>query len=168
MKADRGRLAFTALIFVFVLFFVVISFSYEYKSRLIPLLVGSSTLVLVLAVLVNEIRPVSILEKINVDWTKDLRGQVSAPKIKEKVGTKKFLIIICWIFGFFLLIFLFGFHISIALFTFVFLRIEGKVNWIKALLMAGIAWAFVFAVFELAMDFGLFEGILFGEIIPPI
>ena len=168
MKADRGRLAFTALILLFVLFFIVTSFSYEHDARLIPLLVGFSTLVLVLAVLVNEIHPVSIIEKMNVDWTKDLKVQESSPKKKEKVVAKKLLIIICWIFGFFLFIFLFGFPISIALFTFAFLKIEGKVSWAKALLTAVIVSAAVFVIFEWAMGFGLFEGVLFGEIIPPI
>ncbi len=168
MKADRGRLAFTALILLFVLFFIVTSFSYEHDARLIPLLVGFSTLVLVLAVLVNEIHPVSIVEKMNVDWTKDLKVQESSPKKKEKVAAKKLLIIICWIFGFFLFIFLFGFPISIALFTFAFLKIEGKVSWAKALLTAVIVSAAVFVIFEWAMGFGLFEGVLFGEITPPI
>ena len=168
MKADRGRLAFTALILLFVLFFIVTSFSYEHDARLIPLLVGFSTLVLVLAVLVNEIHPVSIIEKMNVDWTKDLKVQESSPKKKEKVAAKKLLIIICWIFGFFLFIFLFGFPISIALFTFAFLKIEGKVSWVKALLTAVIVSAAVFVIFEWAMGFGLFEGVLFGEIIPPL
>jgi hypothetical protein len=168
MKADRGRLAFTALILLFVLFFIVTSFSYEHDARLIPLLVGFSTLVLVLAVLVNEIHPVSIIEKMNVDWTKDLKVQESSPKKKEKVAAKKLLIIICWIFGFFLFIFLFGFPISIALFTFAFLKIEGKVSWAKALLTAVIVSAVVFVIFEWAMGFGLFEGVLFGEIIPSI
>lgn len=168
MKLDRGRLAFTALILLFVLFFIVTSFSYEHDARLIPLLVGFSTLVLVLAVLVNEIHPVSIVEKMNVDWTKDLKVQESSPKKKEKVSAKKLLIIICWIFGFFLFIFLFGFPISIALFTLAFLKIEGKVSWAKALLTAVIVSAAVFVIFEWAMGFGLFEGVLFGEIIPPI
>jgi hypothetical protein len=168
MKLDRGRLAFTALILLFVLFFIVTSFSYEHDARLIPLLVGFSTLVLVLAVLVNEIHPLSIVEKMNVDWTKDLKVQESSPKKKEKVSAKKLLIIICWIFSFFLFIFLFGFPISIALFTLAFLKIEGKVSWVKALLTAVIVSAAVFVIFEWAMGFGLFEGVLFGEIIPPI
>lgn len=168
MKVDRGWLVFTALILLFVLFFIVTSFSYEHDARLIPLLVGFSTLVLVLAVLVNEIHPVSIIEKMNVDWTKGLKVQESSPKKKEKVSAKKLLIIICWIFGFFLFIFLFGFPISIALFTLAFLKIEGKVSWAKALLTAVIVSAAVFVIFEWAMGFGLFEGVLFGEIIPPI
>jgi hypothetical protein len=166
MKVDRGRVAFIAFILLFVLFFIVSSFSYEHKARLMPLLAGFSTLLLALALLIHEIRPVVFIEKMNVDWTKDLRALESSPQIIEKVHTKKNLIILCWMFGFFLSIFLLGFHISIALFTFTFLKIEGKASWIKALLTAGLAWAAVFVIFEWAMQFGLYKGILFGEIIP--
>lgn len=168
MKADRGRLAFTTLILLFVLFFIETSFSYEHDARLIPLLVGFSTLVLVLAVLINEIHPVSIIERMNVDWARNFRTQEFSPQKKEKVAVKKKLTILCWTFGFFLFIFLFGFHISIALFSFAFLKIEGKVSWTKALLTAGIVSAAVFVIFEWAMNFGLFEGMLWGEIIPPL
>ncbi len=168
MKTDRGRLAFTSLLFLFVIFFIAMSFSYEYNSRLIPLLVGFPTLVLILAVFVLDIRPVSFLEKMNSDWTENLRAQESLPRTKDEVPAKKFLTIVCWIFGFFLSIFLLGFHISIVLFTFGFLKVEGKASWLKALLTAGIVWAFVFLLFERGMNFGLFEGIMFGEIIPHI
>ena len=168
MKTNPRRLTFSVLILLFVLFIIVTSFNYDYDARLIPLLVGFSTLALVLAVIINEIHPVSILEKMNIDWTENLRGQEAVSKTKDKVPTKKFLIILCWIFGFFLLIFLLGFHISIALFTFVFLKIEGKVSCAKALLTAGIVSVAFFVIFEWAMDFGLFDGMLFGEIIPPL
>jgi hypothetical protein len=168
MSADRGSLTFAVLIFLLCLFFVIISFNYEYNSRLIPVLVGFSTLVLALAVLIHEIQPVSILEKMNIDWTKDLRVTESVTEKKDGIPPQKYLVVLCWILGFFLLTFLFGFHISVALFTFVFLKIEGKVGWIKASLIAGISEAGIFVIFEWAMGFGLFEGILFGEIIPPI
>ena len=124
------------------------------------------TFVLVLAVLIHEIRPMPFLEKMNADWTKDLRLQRPSLEKEEKVGLKKYLTIFGWTFGFFLSIFLFGFHIAIAVFTFLFLRIEGKMGWVKALLMAGLTWATVFLIFEWVMGFGLFEGIIFGEIIP--
>lgn len=168
MKADRGRLTFAVLILLFVLSIIVMSFRYDRDARLIPLLVGFSTLVLVLAVLVNDINPFSIIERMDVDWTRNFRTQEFSPQKQERVGAKKFLIILCWTFGFFIFIFLFGFHISIALFTFVFLKSEGKVSWFQALLTAGIVSAAVFVIFDWAMKFELFKGILWGEIIPPI
>jgi hypothetical protein len=168
MISDRRSFVFAVLILLLCLFFIVMSFSYEYTSRLIPLLVGSSTLVLVLAVLIHEIHPVPILKRLIIDWTKDLRGQESLFKKRDKIPLRKLLIMICWILGFFLLIFLLGFHISIALFTFVFLKIEGKAGWIRASVVAGITWAAVFVIFEWAMDFGLFGGVVFGAIISPL
>ena len=85
MKTNPRRLTFSVLILLFVLFIIVTSFNYDYDARLIPLLVGFSTLALVLAVIINEIHPVSILEKMNIDWTENLRGQeaVSHKKISD-------------------------------------------------------------------------------------
>jgi hypothetical protein len=168
MSTGRGGLAFAVFVFLLSLFFVLMSFDYEHNSRLIPLLVGLLTLALVFAVLIHEIRPFSILEKLNIDWTKELRVQESAFEKKDKDPARRIWIILFWMFGFFLLIFLFGFPISIALFTFVFLKIEAKAGWIRSSVMAGLSWAVVFVIFELAMGFELFEGVLFGEIIPPI
>jgi hypothetical protein len=138
------------------------------KERLIPLLVGFSTLALVLAVIINEIHSVGFIEKMNIDWTKNFSDRETSPQKKDAAGAENIIIILCWIFGFFLSIFLLGFHISIALFVFVFLKIEGKAGWLKAIVTAGIAWATIFVIFEWAMDFGLFDGVLFGEIIPPV
>ncbi|MGD9347944.1 MAG: tripartite tricarboxylate transporter TctB family protein, partial [Candidatus Aminicenantes bacterium] len=164
----RGKLASEVLILCIVLFFVVTSFSYDPRAKLVPLLVGCSTLVLVLALLVNTFHPFSILEKIDVDWAKDLRLQELSPKEEKKTGTPRFLIVLCWIVGFFLSILSVGFHISIPLYAFAFLKIQAKVSLIKALLVAILTWAAVFAIFEWAMNFELFGGILFGEIIPPL
>jgi hypothetical protein len=168
MKAVRGKLAFIVLILLFALFFIVAALSLDQKARLIPLLVGSSTLMLALAALINDIHPFVFIEKMSVDWTEDLRARKSSLQREEKANTKNVLIIICWMLGFFLFIFLLGFHISIALFTFVFLKIEGKVSWMKAILAAGIVWATVFLLFEWMMGLSLFGGGIFGEIIPPI
>lgn len=168
MRMDRARFAFTILIFLFVLFFIVTSFSYEAKARLVPLLVGLVTLVFILAVFINEIHPSSIIERMNVDWTKDFRVEdLSGPK-EEKISARKLFTIFCWMMCFFLLIFLCGFHISIVLFSCALLKLKGKVGWAKALLIAGGIWAAVFLIFDWAMGFGLFRGVLFGEIIPPI
>jgi len=168
MKKDRGNLAFEVLILFLVLFFIVASFGDDPRVRLMPLLVGSSTLLLVLALLVNSIHPVSIFAKIDVDWTKDLRLPKFSEKEAQEFSVRQFMIIVCWIFGFFLSIILFGFHLSIPLYTFAFLKIQGRINLFKAMLAAGLTWAAVFAIFEAAMDFGLFGGVLFGEILPPL
>lgn len=168
MKKERRKLAFELLVLFLVLFFIVASFSYDRRAKLMPLLVGFSTLVLVLVLLVNRIHPVSIIGKIDVDWTENLRLQELSQEREKEVGPKRFLLIVLWIFGFFLSILLFGFYISIALFTFAFLRFQGKVSHTKALLAAVLTWAAVLAIFEWAMGFGLFEGLLFGAILPPL
>jgi hypothetical protein len=168
MKMDKWRFLFSALLLIFVLIIISASFRYETKARLVPLIAGIVTLILLLSVLVNEIYPIPFIEKLNIDMTKELRTPDSSFQTKETIPSKKLVAIMSWIIGFFLFIFVFGFHFSIALFTFAFLKIRGKTSWTKALLMAGIVWGAVFMIFELAMSFSLFKGWLFGEIIPKI
>jgi hypothetical protein len=54
----------------------------------------------------------------------------------------------------------------VPLFVLSFARFEGRANWFAAILVAIITWAFVVGYFELFMKFGMFRGILFGEMLP--
>jgi hypothetical protein len=48
----------------------------------------------------------------------------------------------------------------------VFARCEGRANWLPAILVALFTWAFVVGYFELFMQFGMFRGVLFGDMLP--
>jgi hypothetical protein len=61
---------------------------------------------------------------------------------------------------------LIGFRFAVPLFVISFARFEGRANWLAAILVAFITWAFVVGYFELFMQFGMFRGILFGEMLP--
>ncbi len=168
MKLERGNFTFSALFFIFILIVILTAFRYEPRARLVPLLVGLGTLILVATVLVNELRPIPLAQKLSFDLTKNYRSQEPAVRSERVVAARRLFVFLGWLFGFFLSIFLFGFYISIALFTLAFLKIEGKAGWIKALLTAGIVSLIVFITIEFAMGLSLFKGWLFGEIIPPI
>ena len=80
---------------------------------------------------------------------------------------KQLLHMVLWIVFFFLLIFFFGFLVSIPLYTVGFLKVQGKLSWLRALISGVILEAVVFLLFEVAMEFSLYRGWLFGEVIPP-
>jgi hypothetical protein len=61
---------------------------------------------------------------------------------------------------------LIGFRFAVPLFVLLFARIEGRANWLSAILVAIITWAFVVGYFELFMKFGMFRGVLFGDMLP--
>ena len=168
MKVDKKRQSFSSLFLAFVLVIVVTSFSYESNARLVPLVVGFLTLALAVLVIINEINPISLIKKLNIDLTEKYRSPEPTAHKEEMISQQRFFVFLFWIIGFVLCIFMVGFHISIAMFTFAFLKVEAKASWLKALLGAGIVWAAVFIIFELAMGFNLFKGWFFGEILPPV
>jgi hypothetical protein len=167
MKLKRGHFIFSALFFIFILMVILTAFRYEPRARLVPLIFGLGTLILVATVLVNELRPIPLIQKLSFDLTKDYRSDEPAVRSEKVASARRFFVFLGWLFGFFLSIFLFGFHISIALFTLAYLKIEGTAGWIRALLTAGIVSLVVFIIIDFAMGLSLFKGWLFGEFIPP-
>ncbi|MFC2170220.1 tripartite tricarboxylate transporter TctB family protein [Acidobacteriota bacterium] len=168
MKVDKSRFAFTTLLLIFVLVMITASFNYDPKARLIPLLIGLATLILVVPVLFNQIHPISLVKKLDINLIENhLVKQRSIPT-DQVVPEKRFFIFLFWITGLFIIIFSLGFYVGIALFTFAFLKIEGKVSWAKALIATAIGCGAIFIVFELAMGIRLFKGLFCGEILPQI
>jgi hypothetical protein len=156
------------LLLVYALVFVVYSFRYGREARLIPLLVALTTLALVILVLIHDHRPLAFLQRMDIDLTSKYRTQsISAPQ-DSRPSITSLVYIACWIFGFFIAVLIIGFHFSIPLFTLVYLKIKGKVSWFKAASSAAVLGAAAYAVFELIMGFRLFQGWLFGEILPPL
>jgi len=168
MKALKGEQLFSFFLLVFILGFIFISFSYDHKTRLIPLGVALATLLMLGGVIIHDIRPVPFLERLNRDLTEMYRNEGQSGRKEQKAGGRKFFVFLCWISGFFLSILFFGFNISIVLFAFAFFKTEAGFSWIKSLWASGLIWGGIFAVFELALDFVLFKGLLFGEVLPPL
>lgn len=70
--------------------------------------------------------------------------------------------------GLFVVIFLAGFHIRIVVFAFTFLKVQAGISWVKASIATAIIWCVTYFLFEVALGFTMFKGLLFGELIPDI
>lgn len=164
-RVNKPSIAFIGLLLLFILVMCLNSFSYRPKERMVPLLVGIATLITSLFVLVDEIHPIRLLSRLKIDLMGAAGGVM--PEEPERRETKILLLhIIAWMMGFLILIFLVGFYMSIALFSLTFLKIQGKIGWLKAALITAILWFSVFAIFDLTMELHMFQGVLFGEILP--
>lgn len=164
-RVNKPSVAFIGLLLIFILVICVNSYNYRPKERLVPLLVGIATLIISLVVLLDEIHPIRLLSKLKIDFMGAVGGVM--PKEAERRETTISLFhIIAWMMGFLIFIFLVGFYISIALFTFTFLKIQGEIGWLKAALITAIVWCSIFAIFDLTMELHMFQGVLFGEILP--
>ena len=111
----KGYFWFTAMIMVFALVMILGSFSYSAKARLVPLIVGSSALIMCTLLLLGEKYPwlvnwldVSLTDFVSKDSEVASRfktggedgGSISVKRVLASVG---------WMCGLFISIFLIGF-----------------------------------------------------------
>ena len=94
--------------------------------------------------------------------------ECSEPEASETDMGRRVLAMSAWIVGLFILIFLIGFLITVPLFAFLFLKIHGHVGWLKTLAVSIVIGSVIYSGFEIAMKVDMFNGILFGDLPPPI
>jgi len=163
MKKKEG-LIFTLFLTCGVTTALVSSFSYSLKTRLVPVLVGSVSLALSLTILAGEIFPkFRRLFEIDLFARQALgNGDKSAGRWAEKKGLT---IAVLWVLSFAALLFLFGFNIAIPICVLVYVRFFGRQSWPLSLAVTAMIWLFIYGLFQVLMDYQLFEGILFGGIV---
>jgi putative tricarboxylic transport membrane protein len=170
---NRGSFLFTLAFFLLVLAMVAVAFTYEANVRLIPLMVGIPTLLLLLVNLCAECFPETLralevgIEDLWGGSLPETSGEQPAEDVSESIRWIRAVAIIGWITVFFVLALLAGFLISIPLFLFAFLLIEGKIRWPLSLGVAGAVWIVVYLVFERAFMLDLWPGAI-TEIIPGV
>ncbi|MBI4527231.1 MAG: tripartite tricarboxylate transporter TctB family protein [Deltaproteobacteria bacterium] len=64
----------------------------------------------------------------------------------------------CWIIGFYLIIVLLGFYLAVPLFVFLCLRLLGREGWLLSLLLAALAWSFVYILLGRLLQLPFPEG----------
>lgn len=144
---------------------LTMSFSYNFKTRLVPVIVGSISLVLCLVILAGELVP-RFRQVFEIDMF-SREGMVSDEgtargRWEEKTGLG---IAIFWVLLFAGLLFLVGFNIAIPICVLVYVRVFGKQSWMTSLAVTAIVWGFIYILFQVLMDYALFQGVLFGGIV---
>ena len=165
-KSNSGAIFFNALIILFIAVICIYALDYKPRVRLVPLLVGIVSLVISILVLINELYPLPVFGKIELDLMSPLEEKEG--ENEQQAIPSKMLAIIFWMIGFMGLTLLVGFYISIAVFCFAFLKFQEKVGWLKSICVTAGVWAFVYLVFTVVMELQMFEGVLFGAILQKI
>jgi hypothetical protein len=163
MKKKEG-IIFSLVLLCLVGAALISSFSYNLKTRLVPMIVGSISVVLSLVIVAGELFP-RFRQVFEVDlFARDNMG--ASEHTQAKWDEKKGLIIaVSWLVVFAILLFLVGFNISIPIWVLVYVRFFGKQKWSLSLAVAAMLWVFIYGLFHLVMDYTLFEGVLFGGIV---
>jgi len=116
--------------FVFVLTIITLSFSFPYRAKLFPLMVGLGVFPIIIMDMLGKIFPTiaTIIENIQKDKLFDTskvkkEGIISAdtPADVNAVDIRTLAKVFLWVWGFFILFCIFGYLISITVFMFGFL-----------------------------------------------
>ena len=73
-----------------------------------------------------------------------------------------------WLIGFVVSIILVGFLITAPAFTFLFLKIHGRVGWLKTIALAIAVGIVIYGGFDVLMEAGMYKGVLFGDFLSPL
>jgi hypothetical protein len=165
-KLLEGPTPLNLLMLGFAVYCLIAAFGYGPKSRIFPIAIGIPTVIL-LALSIAAVWKPAILKGAEVH----LGESSSTEKSLEDIGETKYApshvaAMMAWLIFAGLAVGLIGFRFAVPLFILLFARFEGRANWLAAILVALVTSAFIVGYFDVFMSFGMFRGIIFGEMLP--
>lgn len=147
------NITFSALVAVLVLLYWAGMWSYDYRTRLVPLVIGTPAVLLAFFVVINDLRA-----------RPSKRQQLPSHDIG--IGSvRNLFFIIAWLFVFFVMTLFFGFLIAIPISVVLFLRFYQYQSWRNSIITSALTWLVTYVMFQAIMGFTLFQGVLFGGIL---
>ena len=167
----RGSLVFNLFLLAIPAYFVWSCFSYVPTARYIPLLVGIPALVLQVWVILQERSPprtgafdLSILDLGRAQGLPPARAESTHPADEGR----RVIIISLWMALYFVLFVFVGAYPATFGFVVLFLLLSSRTSWWLALAISTGTVVTLWALFRLIMRYELYEGALFGGLVPPL
>jgi hypothetical protein len=155
MNMKTGERVFAGLILVFVIFFLLSATRMNSVAGRMPLIVGTFTLILVVAYFVNEYWPRKAEPtKFAADLDED--DELLAPE-KDELNWYD-IRVWGWLLVLMFLVFFFGITLGIGLLTTIFYRFAAKQSWRGAVIFGVLQGVFLFAVFDVLFRAALYPG----------
>ena len=165
-KLFEGATILNLVMLSFTLYCVILALGYGRNSRMFPLAIGIPTAVLLVLTILAVWKP-AILRGADVHLGSSPSSEPSPEGVDDTAYAPSHVAaMIGWLMLAAMAIGLIGFRFGVPLFILLFARFEGRANWLSAILVAFITWAFVIGYFDLFMNFSMFRGIFFGEMLP--
>ena len=167
----RGSLVFNLFLLVIPAYFVWSCFSYVPTARYIPLLIGIPALVLQFWVILQERSPsrsgtfdLSILDLGGGRKLAPAQAQSTHPAGEGR----QVILITLWMALYFVVFVFFGAYPATFSFIVLFLLISSRTSWRLALAISAGTVVTLWVLFGLIMKYQLYEGALFGGLVPPL
>lgn len=167
----RGALVFNLFVLAIPAYFVWRCFSYVPTARYIPLLIGIPALILQVWVILQE-RSSSRSGTFDLSILDLGGGQKLAPAQARSTHPadegRQVIIITLWMALYFVVFVFFGAYSATFSYIVLFLLISSRTSWRLALAISAGTVVTLWVLFGLTMKYQLFEGALFGGLVPPL
>jgi len=167
----KGSLVFNLFLLAIPAYFVWSSFSYVSTARYIPLIIGIPVLVLQVWVILQERFP-SRSGTFDLSILDLAQGRGSAPAQAESTHPadegRQVIIISSWLALYFVLFCLVGAYPATFGYIVLFLLVSSRTSWRLALAISTGTVVTLWVLFRLIMRYQLYEGALFGGLVPPL
>jgi len=167
MKTEEKVLTFFLLVIVCLM--VVLSFDFRPGARLVPLIIGFCTTILMVSLSIMAISPrfASWYQKLEDKSSKPLittTEEMSEPdrKVDQTKIKKKEISVVGWLLFLTAATYILGFLIAIPLFLFLFLKLWAREGWVLSVCMSGAVLGVVFFIFAYLLHIPLHQGIILG------
>ena len=134
---------------------VIASLQYNFRQRIVPLVIGIPTLVMLVAIVLSDFSP--RLNRIII------MASLSSPQegLNEDVTAswKRIFVIAGWLLGLSVALFVFGFYVAVPIFLVAFFLVEAKTTAVVAVLFSLAVCAVVYFFFPYILGIEIWPGI---------
>jgi hypothetical protein len=150
---SKASLALSAAIMICSGYAVYAASSWPWKAALFPIAIGIPVFLLAAAEVVWSLAGSADSERaMDIEMSAD----VPAP-----VASRRTVLTVAWMIGFFAVIALIGFPCAVPLFVFLYLKLQGREGWIFSALFSAAVWGFFYLVFDRLLHLPFPAGWLF-------
>jgi len=161
-KTNKGLLAFELLILAVAVYFVVVAFGYNARARLVPILIGVPTILLIAFQIALDHVPA--FKNLGPSKVKLINRDIVAKKEKPKVDSgdlvQRELAALAWVIGLGVALSVFGYYIVLPVFLACFLRFAADLDWARALVSTVLATGILYAAFVWFLRVDLYPGLV--------
>jgi hypothetical protein len=158
MNEKTGERIFAGLILVFVLVFLFTASRMNSVAGRMPLIVGTFTLILLVAYFANEFWPRKAKAEPKFQADLDEDDEQLAPE-KDELNWYD-IRVWGWLLVLFACVYLLGITVGIAVLTMLFYRLAAKQSWRGGLIFGVLQAAFLYVIFEVMFKAALYPGLI--------
>jgi hypothetical protein len=135
---------------------VIASLQYNFRQRIVPLVIGIPTLVMLIAILLSDFSP-----RLNqILAMASLRSLQDTPNEDLTASWARIFVIAGWLVALSIALFVFGFYVVVPLFLLAFFLLEAKIPAVIAVLSSLVISAVLYVLFPYTLGIEIWPGIM--------